>query len=82
MQDKLKEKWAVEITSPEDAERLQKLFPHDTDIMAVAINGNNRYNGHYYMDKQDGLWSYSDRLIYDFEGYTIYTITELENLMK
>lgn len=77
-------KWAVEITSLQDAERLQALFTkhrHDIgrivhfaaqDVPTLCLSKN----------YESGLFGYARQKYYTENGYTILSITELENLMK
>lgn len=94
----LPEKWAVEIQSLQDAERLQALFPDETSygdpiqsmyrqakdwcdsleetICFTAVDCDTELYGKEY-------WGYGSRSFYEYKhGYTILSITELENLLK
>lgn len=76
-------KWAVEISSLQDAERLQKLFPDalcNYDTFTKAFGKGIRL---FEMDLKlstKWFWIYSD--LNSLHSTTLYTITELENLLK
>ena len=84
----LPEKWAVEITSLEDAERLQRLFPKEVSSKGRTIVEMYKTfaakNTPFLMSKSTdwiGSWQYSyNKGGLEVNGYTIYTITELEDL--
>lgn len=89
----LPDKWAVEITSLQDAERLQALFPD-----AISTNGISMPElikeaiscygfpvalvEHFTGLPQFNGWAYSPKDFYQPYGYTILTIDGLENLIK
>ena len=86
----LPEKWAVEITSLEDAERLQKLFPNDVSKTGSSLKKLFAFAFTYYgistalskICADDSGWGFSTITFYSNNGYTIYTITELETILK
>lgn len=80
-------KWAVEITSPQDAERLQALFPR------AVFNRNTWYSfAKWYNQLKDSIpnlcavngvfWYGVSKKVATENGYTIYTITELETILN
>lgn len=91
-------KWAVEITCLNDAQRLQALFPEETSygdpIQSMYIQAKDWCDSFGETicftavdcdTEQYGKesWGYASRGFYgDKHGYTILSITELENLMK
>ena len=83
----LPDKWAVEITSPQDAERLQALFPEGCDSLGVTFKDTYKrcnQDGILYFAKHPKFTPYWGYIINkaNFNGYTIYTITELETLLN
>ena len=79
----LPNKWAVEITSLQDAEWLQKLFPDvlcNYDTLTKAFEKGIRL---FEMDLKlstKWFWIYSD--LNSLHSTTMTSITELENLLK
>lgn len=88
----LPEKWAVEITSQQDAERLQKLFPNASNGIYFDFKERLKrapqrgvfepicfsYTVHYGKN----IWGWSGISFYNKQGYTTLTITELETLLN
>lgn len=77
-------KWAVEITSPKDAERLQVLFPKYKHCIRriIYFAGADVPNLCLSKDYESGLFGYSREKWYQEYGYTILSITELETLLN
>lgn len=81
-------KWAVEITSLQDAERLQKLFPDNRiaysmyDFLFCYRIKHVPYPKLCLYQKGGKMWNYTNKDSQILVDYTILSITELENLMK
>lgn len=84
MQDKLADKWAVEIISQKDAERLQELFPKDkSDIRRTASHVlENNKDVALCKGFSTKFWGWASKYFYLSQGYTIYTITELGTILN
>lgn len=80
-------KWAVAITSQQDAERLQELFPNAKNKMGAMFlltYLKNAEDGILYFAKHPEYSEYWAHVINkaNFHDYTILSIKQLENLLK
>jgi len=78
------DKWAVKIENEAEAVELQELFPkhkHDigrivyfaaSDVPTLCLSKN----------YETGLFGYAREKYYEENGYTIYTVNELKELLK
>jgi hypothetical protein len=86
------DKWAVKIESPKEAEQLRSIFPKDTDPLANPIdNLYHKYEeqGVAYLtpSKQKGrsgqaIWGYMTEFLLLKHDYTIYTLSQLKELLQ
>lgn len=82
----LPEKWAVEITSLEDAERLQKLYPEydckskENEYLLRRKSFRKAERLNYCPNSIREMFDFDRHKYFKEKGYTIYTITELEAL--
>jgi len=81
-------KWAVEITSQQDAERLQALFPtydcksNENDYLLRRKSYRKAERLTYCINSVREMFDFDRRKYFKEKGYTIYTITELETLLN
>lgn len=83
-------KWAVEITSLQDAERLEKLFPSNDKLDVKSYNERLEIFYQTYSDHTKGfcysidgeLFTWGNKNSFIRKGYTIYTITELGTILN